>query len=248
MIMNKINDYKEISPLIFKYFKRGVITNNFLTPKDYRCEISEGNFFYIADEDYLNLFVKRDNFFRLYFYVLDENVIFREIDAKIVCDIAGISETLLLNNNFIKALERVQLKYNSEKEGIASYFKAKKEDAEEVFKLMENCFDKYTGYSPNLTQLKEECEEGVIYKEVIDGRIAGVLRAGKSSKISSVKHLCVSEEFRGKGIAKKLCREFLNENTNAIVWTGKENTSAISLYKSLGFSESGLKSTVYMKG
>lgn len=245
--MKKITDYKEVSPLVLKYFKRGVITNNFLTADDYKSEIEEERLFYDCGEDYLNIYVKRDGFYQLYFHALTEDVIFPEIKEKIVCDISGYSGNLLIKNGFLEVLERVRLERNNDAEG-ESFIKAIKDDAEKISELMNSCFDKFTGYVPNFTQIQSECEKGLFYKIEKNDKIAGILRTGRNGKTAQIKHLCVSEDFRGEGIAKRLCAEFLKENTKVTVWTGRENKAALNLYKSFGFTEDKTNSTVYMKG
>ena len=81
----------------------------------------------------------------------------------------------------------------------------------------------------------------------IDGEIAGFLRYTISGKTAEIKHLCVKDHFRRKGIARLLVSMFLSENEKSIVWTGAENTAALALYQSMGFKKDGCKSTVYIK-
>lgn len=249
MTMKKITDYQEVSPLVFRYFKRGVITNNFLSAEDYRCEIAEGRLFYKAGDDYLNMYIQRDGFFQLYFHALAEDVTFPEVSELLVCDIAGEPGKLMANNGFAEHIRRVKLERNvPAAEVFCSPHIAEKKDAKGIFALMGACFDKVTGYVPNFSQIEKECENGLFYMVTKEDKIAGVLRRGQSGKLAQIKHLCVDKEFRGQGIGKILCNEFLRENPKAIVWTGKENVSALNLYQSLGFAKSGLESIVYTKG
>ena len=44
--MKEVTDFKALSKEIMKYFKRGVITNSFLSPESMKCEMKEGNLFY----------------------------------------------------------------------------------------------------------------------------------------------------------------------------------------------------------
>lgn len=245
--MKKITDYKEVSPLVFKYFKRGVITNNFLSAEDYKCEIKEGRLFYNQGKDYLNIYVKRDGFYQLYFHALSETAEFPQVDEMLVCDISNYDGELLKINGFCENMKRVKLEINGQATGISS-LKAETEDAGKIHLLMTKSFDKFTGYMPNFTQIQAECERGMFLKIEESGNILGALRYGKSGKVAQIKHLCVDACARGNGIGKKICAEFLKENPKATVWTGKENKAALSLYKALGFCESGTESIVYMKG
>lgn len=245
--MKKIIDYKEVSPLVLRYFKRGVITNNFLGAEDYKAEIKEGRLFFAEGEDSLNLYVRRDEFYEFYFYALSESVAFPEFSEPLIADVVGNGAKVLENNGFFKILERVKLEINSNTDSMVAGKKSEKADAVEIFSLLKNSFNEFTGYIPNFSQVEKECEEGYFYKYSENGKIAGALRWGKTGKTAQIKHLCVSDKFRGMGIGKSLTKDFLTENPKAIVWTGKENTAAIKLYKSFGFSESNIESTVYRK-
>ena len=247
MKMEKITNFKEVSPLVLKYFKRGVLTNNFLGTEEYKAEIEEEGLFYEAGEEWLNLYVKRDGFFQLYFYALSENAAFPEVQGTLIADVVGEGTKVMENNGFEKILERIKLEVNTEKEPIEAGIRSEKTDAEEIFAIMKKTFDPYTGFAPNFAQVSKECEAGLYYKHMEEGKIAGVLRLGKSGKTAQIKHLCVLEEYSGKGIGKKLTKAFLDENPKAIVWTGKENAAALHLYKSLGFCESETESIVYRK-
>lgn len=248
--MRKITDYKEVSPTVLKYFKRGVITNNFLTAEDYKAEIAEGRLYFLEEKDFLNIYLLRDGFFILYFYILDESCSFPKISKKVVCDIAGDVPLAIKNGGFLKSLQRVRLEREKEcEEKEISPYKADTANSEEIYKVMLNSLNKYSGYVPTHEQIKKECEEGLIYIVKDGKKIAGVLRSGVKGKVAEIKHLCVLEEFRKRGYARFICNEFLKENKDkkCIVWTGIENEAALSLYKSLGFLKSEMSSLVYIK-
>lgn len=243
--MKKITDYSEVSPLILKYFKKGVMTNNFLTPEDYKAEIKEGRLFYLAGDEFLNLYVKRDGFFIMYFYTFSKDFIFPKIDEPIISDVPGEYSEILENNCYKKVLTRIGLEKPLE-DGENSFGEsAREEDAEEIFFLMGKNFDKFSGYLPNLTQVREECRGGLIKIEKSSGEISGILRTGKKGKVLVIKHLLTNEKYRGTGVAKRLLSGIKDKST---VWTGNKNTAAINLYKSMGFLENGKKTLVYRKG
>lgn len=243
--MNKICDYNEISPLILKYFKKGVMTNNFLTPDDYKAEINEGRLFFESSDDFLNLYVKREGFYIMYFYTFKKDFIFPEINETIIADVPEEYSEFLENNGYKKILTRIGL--DKPKSDGETQFRdsAKEEDAEEIFSLIKNTFDKFTGFSPNLSGIRRECQSGLLKIERTEGEISGILRIGKKGNILVIKHLLTNEKYRGKGISKSLLSGIKDKAT---VWTGSENIPAINLYKSMGFEENGKKSLVYKKG
>ncbi len=250
MTMRKITDYSEVSPTVLRYFKRGVLTNNFLTAEDYKSEIEEERLYFEEEAGNLAIFLKRDGFFILYYYILNDDVKFLEIPEKLVCDIVGDLPDNLSTSGFLKVLERVQLERESD-EGIpkASHDKAGAEYAEEVYSVLKNSLNIYTGYITTISKIQKECENGLIYAVIENGQVLGVLRSGVKGKTAEIRHLAVLENHRKKGIARRLLNEFLKENADkkCIVWTGRENTAALSLYEASGFRKNKNTSTVFFK-
>lgn len=246
--MTKASDFKEISRIIMKYYKRGVITNCFLSADSMKCEISEGNLTYDAQDDFLNIFVRRDDFSRLYFYALDEQVVWQNLSKKTVCDFSGDDKGILKNNGFDEYISRIRLENSMGFSDEIEITKASETDFEEIMVLADQAFDKYSGYFPSETEIKKEILEEKIYVNRIEGCIAGFLESGISGKKAEIKHLCTAEPFRRRGVARELVKMFLAENPQSIVWTGEQNNAAAALYESMGFKRDECRSTVYMKG
>ena len=245
--MKKITDYKEISSLIMKYFKRGVLTNNFLTKEDYLAEISEGRLFYENGDEFLCVYVLRDEFCQLYFHALNDKVVLPKTDIPQVCECVGY-EDFILKNGFNKLITRTKLEHlvNEDKflnEAVVSDIK----DAEGIFNLMSETFNAVTGYMPTLATIQSECERGLIYKITLNGTLAAVLRLAVAKNSVHIKHLCVAKEFQGQGLGRKMCACALSLDKKCTVWTGSKNHVALNLYKSFGFEECGLRSVVYRK-
>lgn len=245
--MKEVTDFKALSKEIMRYFKRGVITNSFLSPESMKCEMKEGNLFYEPGEDFLEIFVKRNGFYRLYFYALNDRVLFGNQVQKTVCDFSGDDHGILKNNGFLPYLLRVRLMCEQSELKETKAEKGNLDDLEEIFALSESAFDRYSGYTPTEEELKSDILKERVYIKRIDGEIAGFLRYAISGKTAEIKHLCVKAHFRRKGIARLLVSMFLSENEKSIVWTGAENTAALELYQSMGFKKDGCKSTVYIK-
>ena len=245
--MNPIRNYQEVSPLLLRYFKRGVITNNFLSADDYRAEVKEGRLFYCAKEDFLNLYVKRDGFYQLYFHAFSQDTCFPAVNVPLIAEMAGENTGILEKNGFLKILDRVKLELSLDIPPKKAGQKAQKEDTRDIFQLLCRSFSSETGALPTFAQVEKECEDGFYYKIMSQGELAGILRFGKSGKTAQIKHLCVKEAFRGQKIGKQLVLDFLAENPKATVWTGAANAAALTLYHSLGFTDCELKSTVYRK-
>lgn len=229
-----------------KYFRRGIVTNNFLTPSDYRSEIAEGELFYEASDNALSLYTARDGFYILYFYAAPDCDLPKLPSETTVCEVSGKSEDIAKNHGFTKLFDRIKLEASflpSSSDGTTA---ACADDAESVYSLLNECFDPTSAYLPTLTQLRAEAEEGLLKLYRRGEEILGVLRYGISGKCALIKHLCVAKNASGQGIAKRLCLSLMSEHEKCSVWTSAENMPAVSLYKKLGFSETGKSSTVYI--
>ncbi len=247
--MKQITDFKELSALILKHYKRGVLTNSFLHPDTLKCEIREGRLFVNDNAESLSILLQRDSFDRLYYYAASENTgitIYRET----VTESVG-NESLLKFNSFEPVGKRCHLVKNKavEAQPLTSEF-AQKEDCEAILKLIKNCFDEKTAALPTLTELILKAENGnvLIFKD--SAKTAAVLEYGIYGKTATIDHLCTSPEYRSMGLAKKLCTDFISQNSGRRldVWTAESNTAALKLYKSLGFEADEKTAIIYKKG
>ncbi len=246
--MKKINSYGEISPLVMKYLKKGVITNCFVSPGAYMHEIAEGRLFCDYSEDFLIFYFLRDDFYIMYFYAANENAVFPHTDKKLICEVSDKNLKAAENNSFKKTVTRVKYELLNNKSTFPSALRDFPSVApEDVFSLMSKSFDKYTAYLPTYSELCTDCEKKLIIPEFSGDTLSGALRFEQKGKNACIKHLCVDEKFRNAGIGKKLINKFLalSHDKNCFVFTGEENTAARHLYESAGFSLSGEKSFVY---
>lgn len=241
--MKQITDYKEYSPLVMKYFRRGIITNNFLTPKEAAWEISEGRLFYDA-ESALKLYLKRNGFYILYFYARPEDGLGELIKERLICEAPVRAEDMLISSGFKRTLERIKLEADG-RGNTFDYENSKAADAEEIYKIFCECFSPQTAFLPSITQLRSECDSGLLRTARTDNEISAVLRFGESKASAAIKHLCVRKNARKKGLARQLCGSLLNDYEKCSVWTGTDNRAAVSLYESMGFCKTAQKSTVY---
>ena len=74
----------------------------------------------------------------------------------------------------------------------------------------------------------------------------GVLHISKKLKSSEIKHLVVSENYRGNGISKSLIEKYLLDTVGLSkhVWTGTNNEVAKNVYSKFGYKPDGYVSIV----
>lgn len=252
-MIGKVNSFKELTPLIFPYMKRGVVTNNFTSPEVYRAEIQENRLFYHKTDCFLALLFQRQDFCAMTFYYNGGEVLLPE-GLPLICEAAELSVPFLLEaKGFIPFYRRVHMtRENGAVEGCVppAVSLLSPEQAEEGYRLLTSCFDSCRGALPTFTEFSRDCaSEGVLVLRE-EGQAVGLLRERLSGKKAEIRHLCVHPSFRGKGVGGRLCRAFLHRRGGNVcsVWTGEENLAAQALYRRYGFLCDSKTSVVYKKG
>lgn len=92
----------------------------------------------------------------------------------------------------------------------------------------------------------------VLFGAVFEKGLAGYIAVGMQPAIGEMEvyNIAVAEEYRCRGIGKKLLRLSLeaasrNGAEQAILEVRTSNTPAIALYRSLGFSQAGVRAGYY---
>ncbi len=124
---------------------------------------------------------------------------------------------------------------------------AKKTDFDEISALLLNSFSALTGCLPEDESLKTIIDNGEILVSRDDNRaVSGLLHFKTGRASMEIRHLAVRTDCRNRGIADQLVRALLIMCGKSVVWTGKENFSAIHIYEKNGFSADQYSSTVLL--
>ncbi len=127
--------------------------------------------------------------------------------------------------------------------------KANLDDVEAILRLENVCFENNV-YSKEtiINEIKKSFSTflvGLINEEIV---CFGIF--AKPNEEGEIIQICVIDKFRGMGFAKKLFDEFVKiENPKKIfLEVNKNNVSAISLYKKLGFTQIATRKNYYENG
>ena len=71
---------------------------------------------------------------------------------------------------------------------------------------------------------------------IVDNKIVGSLLLTKKDDGILLDEIYIEEKYRNKGIGTNIIKEVISNNNIIYLWVYKENISAISLYKKLGFN------------
>ena len=252
--MKQIIDCAKISKLVMAHMKRGVLTNNFMHPKEYRAEISAGTLFAHEYDGGLLLLRKREGRHLLTFYINNRNVL---PDVKLPSDtITGIpqktSEADAISywtqlgmrplGEYIRLTREVDSGSASEEPSIHI---AAESDFDGVHALLYDSFDLRTGCLPSDAELRDDIKQGMVLC-VKDDRIGGVLRFGAFSGRAEIMHLAVREDLRGRGIGHMLVKDFVGRygERKCTVWMREGYAPALKAYTAAGFFPDGMRSVL----
>lgn len=257
-MMNKITTLKDLNARVFSHMKRGVRTNFFLSPDALRAEIDEGRMSFTENDGFLALYLRRDGFSRLYYYDNGGEPTFSDAPEELICESVDPLPPFLTSCGFRPLIFRVLLSRESggtlspsdrPSDRTISVRGLQVDEAVSAFRLLCDGFSPRTAALPTETELLSDCASDRVLGAFVDGTLCGLLRLSETAKKGEIRHLCVDAAYRGKGIAKALCAEFVASRSDKTlsVWTGEENLAARSLYTSFGFLPDGKRATVYTR-
>ena len=141
-------------------------------------------------------------------------------------------------------LNRVRLTRKAAPAPVSIGFESSKSpDPEALLGLLYACFSSLTGCLPDRAELNADLAEGRLL--AAEG---GLIRWRQKGKTSEIRHLAVSPDCRGKGLAKALVTAYLNREEGKLcrVWTGADNAPALRVYHGFGYAEDGWESLVLL--
>lgn len=252
--MKRINSFEELSNLISNNFKKGVLTNCFVAKDDFEYYINNKKLFYISYGGGLLIFIKRQGFYNMKYYINDLNCDIKlPRYSKVVTEVVGKTEKSLetilevfRKNNLNVVLNRLRLSCGNpeidEKLELKNVEKIK--DYKKIIKILRKNYDKYTGCIPTNSEMVND--DFYCYK---DGKkILGILHVCSKSNKTEMRHLVVPKKYRGRNISKCLITKYLldtNEKSKQ-VWTSVNNEVAKNLFAGFGYEADGFVSAVLM--
>ena len=268
-MLDIIDNKNMLSNLMINHLGKNLITNCYLSIKEFEDEIELKTLMY-REFPTGNLYILkyREDFMILYYYINRADSVkneFNEIKSifdnkKIVVEIPyreelQLEEVLDLFDElgFSLSLKRINLEHQIEarldttcpySEIEWKYFFDSIEDSTRIREFLLDNFDKYTGCIPLKETIMKKIESNYFYvlENVESKEIVGVLEFDLG-RTTTIKHLAVSKEYRGKGLGRLLINMMLNTNKNVNVWT-TFSSDAEQFYKNNGFVTTEYKSAV----
>ena len=255
--MKRVENLEVIDWLLETFMLSGTITNNYLLKDEYTRHIAMGNLFIDIDDHNAFIYLRRNGFYRVYYLINQEDQIFSfnslqplvlEIlyrgeknfpqNAKNFWELSGFQPHLSRDAYFLKNTSSNEILDLRPSQVIKAH---SSEHISFTKRLIDEYLDLYTGDNLSLEQIEIFVSKGLVYLAFVDGQMAGILQADHKNGIFWLGHLVVDPTFRGKGVAQKLLKYYLNEGVIAKcnqfqLWVIKDNEAAVGLYKKHGFN------------
>ena len=235
------------------------LSNAILTRPQLDIFLSEKNTKVVTDEELLILLTNHKDYYRLYFYALDEKALKRikevipKLDKPIVIDVVGKlaqveSLSQKLNDcGFTNYSTFIRMTCNSvpnmDNVDCSEVCRAKKEDIGSILELLNSEFDPLFAHFPEQQALSDAIVKGEITVVRKQEKLAGLAYFEKTSATSRcLRYFVVNNDFRGQGIGNVLLANTFAYNpeiTKYMLWVRTYN-SAVNLYKKLNFVQDSI--------
>ena len=234
--MRRAESYAALAPLLSAQLRRGVVTNCFLSPEEYRREIEAG-LFYEEGDGFLLLLRQRAGYRLLNFYLHPgAKLCLPEQPSPLVTELACREKDR-------DAMRRAQDALCAL--GFSEAFRRLRRTRAVRAFLLEQ-FDPLTGCIPPDEALRQAVSAGQVLCLADADGIAGLLHYAPGRAQCEIRHLAVRADCRGRGYAGRLLRllEAKTGGQKCAVWARVGNTPAEHVYEKNRFQPDGWSSAV----
>lgn len=265
----KINSFERYLEIADRYGVKGCKSNDYIQ-REAADLISHNVLFECCGEKNAFLFVKKEGFYRVYYYLNDFEELLSINDEELVTEILYRGGGDAYPIDVVEYLQKCGFKKNLVRDLYELRFKnlgipcpypipedvvirhaCSLEEARFCVSLFNDLFDHYSGDYLSDEETKKLFENQQIYVAVFDKKLVGGLHVSKGgNNFYWMDHLAVTPEARGKHIATSLFMKYIqdvveNDTTRYSLWTQHQNTASIKMYEKIGFKYVG-KSTLSM--
>ena len=210
----------------------GSITNDYMNTSLYEANIAR--LYYIKGERNFYVLIKREGYYKLYYYINDIN---EKFDAK------GTFVSEIVSKEMDETLESMGFELYKTRVRLRLTDKEPYDDAEFIYEALQS-FDEYSGERLSMDEIKERIAKKLFIG--IDG--AGFIEFSTDMFKDAIEHFYIDPAKRGEGLGSEILRHYLgcvSKKKRVNVWTD-QGSRALKLYHKHGFKEDGLKSYVYI--
>lgn len=270
MMLKKIESFSRYQEIVEHYGQRGGVSNDYIQREAADLIVHDSLYEYCGVRNVF-LLVKKDGFWRVYFYLND-------LDEILTLEGEVLETEILFRGNHselaevVAYLEQCGFKRHLVRDQYAGIYKdllpvsANEEivvqpaqtliGVQGAFELFNQSFDKYSGDYVS----QEVYEELLANRSVLlawhrhedEARFIGALHQTVENNVAWVSHLAVKKSARGQHVGQALLdafveRNMVTEKSRYMLWVQHQNTAAVSMYEKKGFKYLGKSSLSMIK-
>lgn len=270
MMLKKVESFSRYQEIADLYKQRGCASNDYIQ-REAADLIAHDSLYEYCGEKNVFLLVKKDDFWRLFFYLND----FEEI---LTLEGEVLETEILFRNNLgepsdvVAYLERCGFKRHLVRDQFAGIYKDLLHDwvndeilvqpaqtlagVQCAFELFNQSFDKYSGdyVSPEVYERLLTTGSVLLAWNRYEGKskFLGALHQTVENNVAWISHLAVMESARGRHVGQALLDAFVKlnmvtEKSRYMLWVQHENEAAVSMYEKKGFKYVGKSSLSMIK-
>ena len=270
MMLKKVESFSRYQDIVEHYGQRGCVSNDYIQREAADLIVHDTLYEYCGEKNGF-LLVKKDGFWRVYFYlndfneklslqekVLETEILFRSslgepTEVVAYLEQCGFKRHLVrdlyagIHKNLLPAQEKNEIIVQPAQTLIG---------VQGAIELFNQSFDKYSGDYVSPKDYEKMLASGSIllawrsYED--ESRFMGALHQTVDNNVSWVSHLAVKESARGQHVGQALLdafieRNMLTEKTRYMLWVQHKNTAAVKMYEKKGFNYLGKSSLSMIK-
>lgn len=270
MKVKKIESYSRYLEIVEQYGIKGSVSNDFIQ-RDAANLVINDVLFECCGEKNAFVLVKKDGFYRVYYYINDYSE-FLTIPEVILETEILFREMIGEPTEVVEYLERCGFKRHLVRDQYAAMYKdlqvAIPNDSiivkpaltllgiKSAFELFNQAFDKFSGdyISPEYYEALLTSGDVLMAwrKEENEALFLGALHQTIENNVAWISHVAVKETARGHHVGQALVDAFVEHNMTSeksryMLWVQKLNDSAVKLYEKKGFKYVGKSSLSMIK-
>ena len=251
----KIDTFERYQEIVDQYGVKGCKSNDYIQREAADLIIHDALYEYCGEKNTF-LMVKKDCFWRVYYYINDP-------EEKLIHEGDELVTEIIFRGNLgepteeVKYLESCGFKRNLVRDqyyakyasiappvlitGLSVRFATSIEDVQWAIRLFNASFDKWSGdFIPDEMAEYLLQEHAILIAKDSCGNRLGALHHENKQGVTWLNHVVVVEQARGMGVGRGLVEAYIEQGhvdatSRYMLWVQKQNLPAVNLYQKKGF-------------
>ena len=267
MKLKKIETFSRYEEIVDLYNQKGCWSNDYIQTEA-EFLINKGLFFEYCGNSNGFLFVQKDGFLRVYYYVNDPTEIVLFEGGEFVTEVlyrgfqgepkeqieylqlCGFQRHLTRDLMSARYVDFIDVVHDS---GLLIGDAVSLNEVKWAAELFNSVFDKWSGdfISPADYERLLETNAMLLAKDA-QGNLLGAFESGVEKNVNWLRHFAITESARGRGVGKALLNAVIekghvDEKSRYMLWVQHQNEIAVKMYENKGFKYSGKSSLSMIK-